>query len=162
AALHEALIARKYDGYVEQFFRKGYSQSRIDLHGDEAKYPMLTPPLLQRRLFDACVADLPAYSWRGVTSCFFTAFFNGWLDDQNAGGDKKWVVMFTPRFVSRGDKIKQFWTMYPEGKVISVVRDPLSWYASARRWSKTGEWTEKERAVNSWRGAVRGIMRLRS
>jgi hypothetical protein len=162
AALHASLVAKKYDSYVELFFRKGYSQSRIDLHGDEAKYPMLTPPLLQRRLFEACVAELGEYSWRGVTGCFFTAFFNGWLDNQNAGGEKKWVVMFTPRFVSRGDKIKQFWTMYPEGKVISVVRDPLSWYASARRWSKTGEWTEKEKAVNSWRRAVRGIMRLRS
>jgi hypothetical protein len=160
--LHEALVARKYDGYIDQFFRKGYSQSRIDLHGDDARYPMLTPPLLHRRLFDACVADAGSDNWRHVTSCFFTAYFNGWLDNQNAAGDKKWVVMFTPRFSSRGDKIKQFWTLYPEGKVISVVRDPLSWFASARRWSKTGEWSEREKAVAAWRRAVKGILRLRT
>ena len=61
-----------------------------------------------------------------------TSLFNGWLDNQNLRGpEKRWVVAFSPRR-AWGDGLETFFRIYPDGRLISILRDPLSWYASAQ------------------------------
>jgi hypothetical protein len=61
-----------------------------------------------------------------------TSLFNAWLDNQNLYGiDKRWTVAFSPRR-AWGDGLDTFFELYPDGRLISILRDPLSWYTSAQ------------------------------
>jgi hypothetical protein len=68
-----------------------------------------------------------------------TSLFNGWLDNQNLRGrEKKWVVAFSPRR-AWGDGLDKFFDLYPEGRLISILRDPLSWFSSAQGRDPEGD-----------------------
>lgn len=72
-----------------------------------------------------------ATSRRSVLNAYLTAFFNGWLDYQNLyAGPKQWVVCFLPTIVTIPDSIDRFFTDYPDGRLVTIVRDPGSWWAS--------------------------------
>jgi hypothetical protein len=61
-----------------------------------------------------------------------TSLFNAWLDNQNLRGvEKRWVVAFSPRR-AWGDGLDRFESIYPDGRLISILRDPLSWFTSAQ------------------------------
>ena len=61
-----------------------------------------------------------------------TSLFNAWLDNQNLyTGPKRWVVAFSPRR-AWGDGLDRYFQIYPEGRLISILRDPWSWFTSAQ------------------------------
>ena len=61
-----------------------------------------------------------------------TSLFNAWLDNQYLRDpDKRWVVAFSPRR-AWGDGREKLFELYPDGRLISVLRDPLSWFSSAK------------------------------
>jgi hypothetical protein len=67
-----------------------------------------------------------------VLDCYMTALFNAWLDNQNLrGAEKRWVVAFSPRR-AWGEGLETFFRIYPDGRLISILRDPLSWFSSAQ------------------------------
>jgi hypothetical protein len=45
--------------------------------------------------------------------------------------EKRWVVAFSPRR-AWGDGLDRFFSIYPDGRLISILRDPLSWFTSAK------------------------------
>jgi hypothetical protein len=161
-----------HDDALEKNFRKGFGQAHANLHGDDSRFPMLIPPLLQRRIYDLQLAKLEEPTERDVMNAYLTAFFNAWLDNQNLHGraKKKWVTAFTPRMIAPGrprpdrapsmHRVERFREIYPDGRLISVVRDPVSWYASARRWSHRGEWTQLGRAMDAWCDSVQQALTL--
>jgi hypothetical protein len=88
---------------------------------------------------------------------------NAWLDNQNfyTRKAKSWVVVFTPRMIASHHKMANFRRVYPDGRVISVVRDPLSWFTSARRWSHNDEWSRPEEAMTAWCRSVEAALARR-
>jgi sulfotransferase family protein len=101
--------------------------------GHESHYPLMLPPAFQRQLFlDEVERRRPIESEREVLDCYMTSLFNGWLDNQNLrGAEKRWVVAFSPRR-AWGTGLKKLFDVYPDGRLISILRDPLSWFASAQ------------------------------
>jgi len=113
-------------------------------------FPFVFLPRLQKRLFDACVAERPIERRRDVYDCYFTSYFNAWLDNQNLySGPKKIVTGFTPRTVLHRLSIERFFSAYPDGTLISMVRDPRAWYASASR--HRAKYEDLDEAVGVWR-----------
>jgi uncharacterized protein YjbI with pentapeptide repeats len=54
------------------------------------------------------------------------------LDNQNLRGvEKRWVVAFSPRR-AWGEGLDKLFELYPGGRMISILRDPLSWFTSAQ------------------------------
>jgi hypothetical protein len=129
--LHEPLVAE----WIETGYLKEKDKKRPEIEPDV--FPFMFSLRLQKELFDACVAERPPESERDVLDCYFTSYFNAWLDNHNLfSGPKKVVTGFTPRLSMELQRVERFFAAYPDGTLISIVRDPRAWYASATRHRK--------------------------
>lgn len=143
-----------HDGYTRYFVGETAALERYDAH------PFLLPPSLHRRFFLDGVGEHADASPREVIDAYLTGYFNAWLDYRNLRtGPKRWVTAFCPRRIGDDKKMLHLRRLWPDGRLISVVRDPVSWYASARRWSS--EWADRDAAVQAWTGAVRTLEQRR-
>jgi len=114
-------------------------------------FPCLFLPRLQRAIFDACVAEGRVERERDVLDCYFTSYFNAWLDNQNLySGPKRVVAGFTPRLAMDAANLERFFAAYTEGRLISIVRDPRAWYESASKW-RPKRYGDVEAALGLWR-----------
>ena len=94
-------------------------------------FPFLFSPRVQRAVFEQCAGEWRPETEREVLDCYFTSYFNAWLDDQNLyAGPKKAVTAFTPRLAMEAERLERFLAAYPDGTFVSIVRDPRAWYAS--------------------------------
>ncbi len=132
-------LARPESWFEVLFFRG--SAERLRRTGRTKKpdvgrsvFPFVFLPRLQKAIFDACVQARRPASERDVLDCYFTSYFNAWLDNQNLfTGPKKVVTGFTPRLAMDRDNLEQFFAAYPDGTLISIVRDPHAWFESASK-----------------------------
>jgi len=122
----ESLVERKPAVHLVEGYRTSSRSTE--------RFPFLFLPELQRRIFDRCVAERGARTEREILDCYFTSYFNAWLDNQNLyGGRKRIVVGTTPRLAMNLEHVERFFSAYPEGTLISAVRSPAGWYHSASR-----------------------------
>jgi hypothetical protein len=121
-------------------------------------FPFLFLPRLQKAIFDACVAAGRPASERAVLDCYFTSYFNAWLDNHNLyPGPKKVVTGFTPRLAMERANVERFFAAYPDGTLISIVRDPRAWYVSASK-HPVGDYAHVERALDLWRRSAEAAL----
>jgi hypothetical protein len=106
--------------------RSGYSK------GSDASFPFVFLVGLQRQLFLLALAASPPRSRRDILDAYLTSYFNAWLDNHNWEGEKRVVTAFAPYVVGREESVEGFFADYPDGRLISVVREPCAWLASAR------------------------------
>jgi hypothetical protein len=137
--------------YAEKHFRYGYRKpAQRSSDADPELFPFLLPPRLQRRIFDACVEAKTVERDRDVLDCYFTSYFNAWLDNQSLyTGPKKAIIAFAPRMNSKPASIEGLFAAYPDGHLISLVREPRAWYNSARSQKATN--VEVDDAIYRWR-----------
>jgi hypothetical protein len=123
--LHEPLVAEWVEG--------GYVKDQTALRKGERRpdvFPFVFSAKLQKRIFEAQAAG--ATTEREVLDAYFTSFFNAWLDNQSLyTGPKRAVAGFTPRLAMELERVDRLFGAYPDGLLVSVVRDPRAWYASA-------------------------------
>jgi hypothetical protein len=131
----EIWFAKLKEGYLTTLYRKGRRKTPMKAPGEKSKgsYPFLLPPEFQRTLFlDEIERRSPIGSEREVLNGYMTSLFNAWLDNQNLRwAEKRWVVAFSPRR-AWGDGLDRLFELYPDGRMISVLRDPLGWFSSAQ------------------------------
>jgi hypothetical protein len=151
AGLHDRNLARR--------FEEGHRQVKKSLHRDKTVYPFELPPPLHRALFERCLALRPDPTERDVVDCYMTAYFNAWLDNANLAGDKRWITGFEPGAILNAPAMRRVREIYPDGRVLSVLRDPWSWYASASRWSQ--RWRDLPIAIAEWKQAGEAALALR-
>jgi hypothetical protein len=138
-----------YDPKLVERFHRGHRQRKHDVLRDEEVFPFRLQPELQRALYDACTAEVDEPATRDFFDCYFTSYFNAWVDYRNfRSGAKRWLVGFEPGIARSPSRRRAVRRLYPEGRVVSIVRDPWGWYASARRWEP--RWNDRERAMNHW------------
>ena len=138
-----------FETNVETHLVRGYR--RKSQHGGELDtLPFLFSARLQQDIFDLCVAARSIESERDVFDCYFTSYFNAWLDNQNLYTvPKKVVTGFTPRMAMDPSNLERFFAAYPGGVLVSIVREPRSWYASARAHKQ--EYRKVDSALETWR-----------
>lgn len=146
-------VAYYFKSGVTQMRRKGKRQ-KSSRSADTL--PFLTPPTIARAIFDTGLSRSEAAPARAVLDAYFTAYFNAWLDNGNLLQEpKRWVTGFQPRVLA-SEALGHFWDAYPDGRLISIVRDPAGWFASARIWST--EWRQAEGAMQAWEESTRAAM----
>jgi sulfotransferase family protein len=151
AALFEALD----EGWVRKAVSRGYYVKGRD------KHPFLFDRALQRRIFESRLGLAPARQ-RAVLDAYLTSLFNAWLDNQGIyRSPKRFVVGFTPRVNMLPASLERFWKDYPDGYLISVIREPASWFASAQRHHaqrSPDEFALIENAIGLWRESGEGTL----
>jgi Sulfotransferase family len=136
----ESLYERKPGIHLEEGYRTSAASTEY--------FPFLFLPRLQRQIFNRCVATRNPRTEREVLDCYFTSYFNAWLDNQNLYiGPKKIVVGTTPRLAMNLAHVEAFFAAYPDGSLISAVRQPAGWFHSASR--KYG-YEDVEEAIAIW------------
>jgi hypothetical protein len=93
-----------------------------------------------------------------VVDAYLTSYFNAWLDYRPAPAPR-WVTGFEPSAILQPDRLRCFGELYPDGRLVSVVRDPASWSVSAAR--RNARYADRAVAIATWREAVETALRLR-
>jgi hypothetical protein len=90
-----------------------------------------------------------------------TSYFNAWLDNQNLYGEsKKYVTAFVPRMSMEPENLERFFGVYPDGLLISIVREPRGWYASARKHDPK-QYGGIEAAIGLWKLSAESMIRAK-
>jgi len=148
--------------WIEPTTHTGYLKSRERRSFPPGLPPALIPPSFVTRLFLVLCADDPPGSPREILDRYFTAFFGAWLDLQGIHeAPKRWVTGFCPR-LAWGESRQAFWSAYPDGRLIVILRDPRGWYASAR--DHTARWAggPPETALETWLEGVDELVAAKS
>lgn len=145
-------------GRLPRWFKESYAK---DKRSEAERHPFAVPPSLHRDLFMALAEARTPRTHREVLDLYFTSFFNAWLDYRNLHTRRQsWIVGFQPRLATEIDKVHRHFAYYPEGRLISVIRDPASWYASASR--KSPRYADEAKALGLWERGARTMIEARS
>ena len=137
--------------WVVRTFETGYRKDRPAGSPAEDALPATIVPSFLESLFRVLVATDPPPTGRAVLNRYFTAFFGAWLDCQGLWDRPKvWLAGFCPR-LAWGDSRRRWRADYPDGVLITVLRDPRGWYASARSHGPDGRYLDLEAALSEWR-----------
>ena len=151
-----------HDRSNEEMFFRGYAKNargkRLHYAGEERqRYPLVLPPSVQRALFDRCAGAREIGRARDVLDCYLTSYFNAWLDNRNLLGEKRWVTGFAPRLGVGEDNRRGFFADYPDGRLISCIREPKSWFVSARTYH-AGRYGDVERSMRLWAWSAQSMI----
>ena len=156
----QAWFATLQEDKVRNLFEKGRRRIPLKVAAEgkeDPSYPMVLPPAVQRQIFlDEVERRQPISSEREILDAYMTSLFNAWLDNQNLRGvEKRWVVAFSPRR-AWGDGLAKFFELYPDGRLISIIRDPLSWYTSAQGRDPEAD---TESLLEAWKRSANEMLR---
>ena len=118
---------------VLSHFKKGYKKEK---KRDDA-FLFLFLPSVQREIFLDYMGSIDSLTLRDVFDGYMTSYFNAWLNNQNSYGQKRFITAFTARLAMRDENMQSFFAIYPDGRLISIIRDPKNWYPSAIRHKPT-------------------------
>jgi hypothetical protein len=153
-----------HEPYAWKHARRGYKKPagvRPEGGADVDVFPFLFLPGLQRRIFDQQLAERPASRRRDVLDAYFTSYFNAWVDNQTLYAEPKRVVTaFAPDLHVKRQSLEGFFEDYPDGMLVSIVRDPRAWYASARNQKQ--QYSTVERALKKWRNSTEATLAARA
>ena len=143
-----------FEDIVVRHFRYGYKK----MAKYEDTFLFIFLPQLQKKLFLKHLESIVKINQRDVFDAYMTSYFGAWLNNQNRLGDKKCVTAFTPRMAFMEANMASFFKIYPDGRLISVVRDPKNWFPSANR-HQVDKYGDITKALNQWNESARSMVR---
>lgn len=137
--------------YIFQGFDKGRSKLKDRIHFD-----------FNFGLQENITQQFEANSVRESLNRFFTSFFNSWTNFRNMRGDKKFVLAFAPRTIQdiwELSPVNSFYSAYPDGFILSIVREPKNWYSSAEKHSSF--YSSPEKAFDLYNSCLEASMNVK-
>jgi hypothetical protein len=83
-----------------------------------------------------------------MTTCFWA-----WLNYQNHGLDKKFVTIYAPGMTMQNEVINNFFEIYPDSRLVSIIKDPEYWFVSAYSL-KPQAYGDAESAFSQWKERI--------
>ena len=134
-----------FEDIVSEYNREGYKRGIKD----SETFPFIFIASLQREIFLNYLNSIQLITLRDVFDAYMTSYFGAWLSNQNYNGQKKSVTAFSPRLAMTKENMELFFEVYPDGRLISLVRDPKNWFPAVRRhWPRRYE--DVSQAVSQW------------
>lgn len=100
-------------------------------------------------LFDRLWSEHPPRVGRDVAGIFFTAFFSAWLDRNAPALPPRYISGFGSFVALLPQNVERFFRYYPDGYLLQIIREPVSWYRSVKAKPRKATSTSptKERSV---------------
>jgi hypothetical protein len=147
-----------FEESVIRHSREGYKKEPTS----NLTFPFIFLPYAQKKIFLECIKKSGTVSLRDVFNAYMTSYFGAWLNNNNYDGDKKFVTAFTPRLSESATAMEKFFTIYPDGRLISILRDPKNWFPSALRHNKKikkDKYSDIRIAIDQWKRNTEAINR---
>ena len=142
-----------FEDIVSEYNREGYKKEKED----KETFPFVFISSLQREIFLNYFDSVQAITIRDIFDAYMTSYFGAWLNNQNYYGSKKFITAYTPRLGITKENMESFFEVYPDGRFISVVRDPESWLLSAKtRWSEV--YADVGQALSEWNKSAQAML----
>jgi hypothetical protein len=143
-----------FEDKVIEHSKGGYKKERKQ---DEV-FPFIFMPSVQRKVFLRYLSSVDSITWRDVFDAYMTSYFGAWINNQNRYGQKKYVTAFTPRLAMIEDNMESFFEVYPDGRLLSIVRDPKNWYPSAAR-HRSNVYGDIRKSIDLWKTSTKEALR---
>ena len=148
-----------FDSNLAQRVRRGF----IKGNRNPERFSFMLMSRLQYRLFAHMFETAAPAKSRDVLNYHFTAFFNAWLNYQGNLKQKRLITAFAPRFAHDDTNIDRFFSDYPDGRLIQIVRNPRGWYPSAKNHAKSAFVSKgPEYILERWCSSAESMLRNRS
>jgi hypothetical protein len=142
-----------FEDIVSEYNRDGCRRGRED----NKTFPFVFIPSLQREIFLSYLDSVQFITLRDVFDAYMTSYFGAWLSNQNYHSPKKFVTAYTRKLALIKENMESFFEVYPDGRLISLIRDPQNWLPYARlHWPKRYE--DVSKAVNQWNECARAML----
>lgn len=123
----------------------------------DAAHPFIFDRPLQHLLFEGLVGQPRPTRQRQFLDAYLTGFFGAWLDYQNQyHRPKRFVTAFTPRVQMHAESLGRFFADYPDGFLVSLIRHPAAWYASATKHDP--RYADRDTAIDLWTDSTRATI----
>jgi hypothetical protein len=144
-----SLLSQLFDGHSEIY---AHPDELMIGHPKKYIWPhFMFLPYLQKIIFLQYLGSIESITQRDIFNAYMTSYFGAWLNHQNNYGPKKFVTGFTPRLAMVQESIELFFSVYPDGRLISIIRDPKNWFPSAHRHrDKKKKYENIESASRQW------------
>ncbi len=129
-----------FDSKITEMVRAGYAKGKLD--HSPTRHPFYYVPRLQFAIFRHLYGSEPPATPRDILNHFLTAYFNAWLNYQGDLKSKRWITAFAPCLANHETNVAAFFDTYPDGRIVQVLRDPATWYPSAKKHRKSA-WSRK-------------------
>jgi len=146
-------FATLFEASVLDHFKTGYRKQK---NLDET-FLFLFLPSLQKELFIKYLDSIAKITARDILNAYMTSYFGAWLNNQNSFGPKKYITAFTARLSMEQENMEAFFKIYPDGRLISIIRDPKNWYPSAAR-HRPHLYEDINMALELWLKSARAMM----
>jgi hypothetical protein len=143
-----------FEDSILEHSKSGYRKQK---NMDET-FSFIFLPSVQKALFLSYVNSKNALELRDVFDAYMTSYFGAWLNNQNMSGDKKFVTGFTARLALFENNMESFFHIYPDGRLISIVRNPKNWYPSASR-HRPEVYHSIEASLEFWKTSASAMLR---
>jgi len=129
-----------FDSKIMEMVRDGYSKGKREQNS--ARHPFFYVPRLQLAVFRHLFDLEPPANPRDILNQFLTGYFNAWLNYQGDLRAKRWITAFAPCLANHESNVTAFFDTYPDGQIIQILRDPETWYPSAKQHRKSA-WSRR-------------------
>ncbi len=134
-----------FEEIVDRHFRFGYK--KMEKYTETSLF--IFSISLQKDIFLDYLNSLNKVTIRDVFDAYMTSYFGAWINNQNIRGPKQVVSAFTPRLAMLKNNMKSYFDVYPDGRLISVIRDPKNWFPSATR-HLSDKYGDIRQALEQW------------
>ena len=142
-----------FEDIVSEYNRQGYSGEKED----KEAFPFVFISSLQREIFLNYFDSVRSTTTRDIFDGYMTSYFGAWLNNQNYYGLKKFIVAYTPRLGIIKQNMESFFNVYPDGRLISVIRNPKNWLPFVRiLWPEKYE--DVSLAANEWNESAQAML----
>jgi hypothetical protein len=153
----EAAFDVLYERSIDRFIMEGLSP-HLPGSRNETRHPFRFSRSTCRRVFVGAWRSQRPTSQREVLDLYFSAFWAAWSEapDRHTA---RWLAAFRPGAVADPAFTTGFFGDYPSGRLVSIIREPVSWFASAQRHKSN--YAEASRAGALWVESVVATLQLK-
>ncbi|MGD8297857.1 MAG: sulfotransferase [Desulfobacterales bacterium] len=121
--------------------------------------PFVFLPLIQEQIFLRYLESTETMRHRDIIEAYITSCFGAWLDYQNLSGEKKFTTIYAPDLATQPESMESFFGIYPESKIISLIRKPEDWFACAQRLEPE-VYGDVNQSIRCWQKSVKAVREI--